>query len=47
MLLCIMPLLPPFDLKSVKSHIESGADVTQVYYRNKPVSIFVLSRVFD
>ena len=30
----------------VKSHIESGADVTQVYYRNKPVSIFVLSREY-
>ncbi|MEE1236612.1 MAG: sugar phosphate nucleotidyltransferase, partial [Turicibacter sp.] len=25
----------------VKSHIKSEANVTQVYYRNKPVSIFV------
>jgi len=32
--------------KIVESHINSKADVTQVYYRNKPVEIFVLSREY-
>ena len=30
----------------VNSHIESEAEVTQAYYRNKPVNIFVLSREY-
>ena len=30
----------------MRTHIESEADVTQVYYRNKPVGIFVLSREY-
>lgn len=38
----IITTLPFEDL--VKSHIKSQADVTQVYYRNRKVGIFVLSR---
>lgn len=35
----------PFE-KLLQSHIESKADVTQVYYRNRSVGIFVLSREY-
>lgn len=35
----------PFE-ELVKVHINSESDVTQVYYRNKPVGIFVLSREY-
>ena len=30
----------------IKSHIELEADVTQVYYRNKPIEIFLVSREY-